>query len=180
MSENQDIANPRLGLWGRKKLKKKFPHQIIKHPAQFEIYGKQTENDRRKHYLPIKASEPGALQLDICDMRRLYSPQNNNVKYLFFIVDVFSRYLWLFTLTSREQANYLPKLISKLNEIKKKIPRGIKYITSDNEFKSNLFMSEIQKVIPNVKFKFTQVYEGMKDHSTGIVERLIGTIRLLV
>ena len=41
-------------------------------------------------------------------------------------------------------------------------------------------MSGIEKLIPGVKFKFTQVYSGMKDHSTGIVKRMIGTIKHLV
>jgi hypothetical protein len=73
----------------KKKLKKKLPSENIKQPVQFEIYGKQTEKEKSKNYfLPIKASEPGSLQFDIADMRRLYSPQNNNVKYLFLVVDV--------------------------------------------------------------------------------------------
>jgi hypothetical protein len=87
---------------------------------------------------------------------------------------------WIFTLTSREQLNKLSTQTNFiiLHEIKRKFHEALNTLhVTMNSNQRYLFMSEIEKVIFKI---YTSFHENMKDHSTGIVERLIGTIRLLV
>src|SRR5436305_1975335 len=90
------ITNPKTGLWSKSKLNKKFP-ELKNKTSQIDVLQKNKQYIRKvKQFAPIVASLPySSIQIDLMDMSN-YSRLNNGIKYLMCIIDVFSRYAWIY------------------------------------------------------------------------------------
>ena len=89
----------------------------------------------KKHYRRIIAPKIGYIQIDLADLKKYKAPVNRNIRYHFFIIDVYSRYLWIIPLTGRE--NLHKHFIKWYHQNHGK--KWIKTITSDQEFLTNKF-----------------------------------------
>src|SRR5437764_13429106 len=93
--------------------------------------------------MKIVASKPFSnLQCDIADFSSYV--KKSKYKYIFVVIDVFSRYGWAEPLTSKEAQEYTKAFEKILNEIKNKYDGKVDALTSDNEFNSTK-MNELCK-----------------------------------
>ena len=102
--ELDNFFDPKTGLRSIDKFAKKHKlnaSQIkkLKSLEVFQIHKQPRRNT--KLFNTIKASEPyDSIQIDLMDVINLHPAVNRKVRYLFNIIDVYSRYVWSFPITS--------------------------------------------------------------------------------
>ena len=153
-------------------MSKYFPQITQKHHTR-QVHRPFNRKEAKQYWRKIitPTKEKGYLQLDLADFRKYKSPQNRHVQYAFFIIDIYSRYLWIIPLTSRKD---LHKAFSQWYT-KNNGSKWIKTITSDREFMSNKLLDFFKQ--HNIKTYFN--YTADK-HNTAIVERSIKTMRRII
>ena len=178
MSINESEAikmynNPKQGLWGKTKMLKKYKAMLNK------VYALQRHKEVKAKHLKKQYKREGAIrpffsvQVDLADFPKLQNPLNNNTRYLLICIDVFSRFLWVMPLTTKSKLHIpLRQLFQHMKSKYNKTPQNL---TADNEFDT----TEIKKLASDYKFRlwYGDPYEKYR---TGIVERVIRTIRNLI
>ena len=139
-----------------------------------EYYDNQATNqinkptiDARKYSRIISPSYMYSVQMDLADVVK-NNVLNSNVKYLLFIIDVYSRKLWIMPLKSKKSNVILPIIEEWIKKHKPKnitTDPGLEF--TNNKFKQLLKDNNITLWLSRPKHK----------NQTAIVERAIRTIR---
>lgn len=107
--------------------------------------------------------------LDIIDLQAL-KVHNSNFSYIIVVIDVFSRYVAVRTLKTREAKEYLPRIRDIVNtDFQGKWP---KVLQADNEFNNNQFIAMCTQ--HSTKTIFSMPYWP---RSNSVVERVNGTLK---
>ena len=169
------FKNPEYAILSKEKLKKKLgeENKAVKN-KEFEEYfnnleiNQLTKIKKKTIFNTVFANYPGdVFQIDII----VYSKYEiHKYKYILVIIDVYSRYVQVKPLTSRENPVIIKNIISIFEKI------GYPYrLQSDNEFATKEFIDLMDKC--NVKLSFSNPYEINKN---AIVERVNRTLRDLL
>jgi hypothetical protein len=150
----------------------KIVKEFLKNTEENQIYkAKPTKFYHLKSYFPFQRC-----QIDILDLIN-YVPRNNNgYRYLFLLIDTFTRFVFAIPLKSRTTDEIFDTLTSILQEIKNK-GFNVETLDSDNEtgFNSKKIVDFLQKE------GITQNFSNVGDHnSLGIIDRFCRTIRELL
>jgi len=157
-SKNQgiELTNKKIKEWYESQLS----NQIYKQKPKKEII-----------YHPITMYKVGGLQIDLLDIHQ-FARENNGFKWIFNIVDIFSRYVWSFPLKDKKPRSVEPNLKMVFDEIREYYPKQKIYLESDdgNEYKG----------IVDILCKKYEVTRFIKDPNnkrmTSIVERYHQTL----
>ena len=169
------FKKPEFALLSKEKLKKKLgeENKAVKN-KEFEEYfnnleiNQLTKIQKKKIFNSVIAYYPSdCYQIDII----VYSKYEiHKYKYILVIIDVYSRYVQVKPMTSRENPVIIKNIISIFEKI------GYPYrLQSDNEFATKEFIDLMDKC--NVKLSFSNPYEINKN---AIVERVNRTLRDLL
>lgn len=132
-----------------------------------EIYKRKI--NKKEDYIPITSLNIGDLQCDLIDMSKFFH-SNSGVRYLEVIIDVYSRFAWIFPIKHKTPEDSLPGIRKAFSEVKKIYPENkLSFSTDDDSaFKGVVkkFLSEnnIEHYISNPKLR--------NEDNTMIVERL--------
>ena len=176
-----------IGYWGKTKMLEKLKNSLISSNQKRElkrklgdIYALQRHravNSKmlKKQYKRISAPFPFAsVQIDLAFLPNLQSPINNNVIGFIIFIDVFSRYIWIKTLTNRKQIHN--KVNEVMNEMQRDFGKIPQHLTADNEFATN----ELQRLVATRIKGRLWLAEPHEKYRTGIVERAIRTMKDLI
>ena len=105
---------------------------------------------------------------DLVDMVK-YSKVNRGYKYIFTNIDIFSKYVWAFTIKSKKISDIKPRFEKIF------IQRKPKYIWSDQE--SSFFSKEMLKFFEDYNIKIYYTYSNLK---AVIIERFNRSLRELM
>ena len=131
MSINESEAikvytNPKKGLWGKTKMMKKYREMLNK------IYSLQRHKEIKAKHLKKQYKREGAprpffsVQVDLADFPKLQNPLNKNIRYLLICIDVFSRFLWIVPLRSKEKLHIpLRQLFQQMKSQYNKTPENV-------------------------------------------------------
>ena len=169
------FKNPEYAILSKEKLKKKLgeENKAVKN-KEFEEYfnnleiNQLTKIKKKTIFNTVFANYPGdVFQIDII----VYSKYEiHKYKYILVIIDVYSRFVQVKPMTSRENPVIIKNIISIFEKI------GYPYrLQSDNEFATKEFIDLMDKC--NVKLSFSNPYEINKN---AIVERVNRTLRDLL
>jgi len=169
-------TNPRTGFWSLVRIVSKIKDPKVRRAvastvlrsAEHQIH--REPRDFRRDHFSTRAKYPlHSVQGDLAD----FSNHNDrSAKYLFFLIDVASRKLWLYPLPNKKQGTVNAAMRAFL-----KSNRGVKNYTSDpgSEFLSLSF----RKILTENHVTQWMAPVGSKNR-TGVVERSIRTIRNLI
>lgn len=139
-----------------------------------EVIRQPTHRLLKKFYIPITAPSIGYFQMDLLDMSNIASKKGNkNMRYALVIIDIYSRYGWLFPLKFKtaERVAEVLKLWIKQLEVEGK---PIISIQSDP---GSEFLGVVEKLFKKKGIRHT--FSDVGDHnSQGIVERWNRTLRM--
>ena len=175
------------GYWGKNKMMRKLRDKMISSRERERIrrnlgniYALQRHRQvnasmLKRHHRRISAPHPFAsVQTDLAFLPNLRSPINNNVIGFIIFIDVFSRYMWIKTLTNRKELhNKVNEMFNEMNREFGKIPENL---TADNEFATN----ELQRLVARRLKGRLWLAEPHEKFRTGIVERAIRTMKDLI
>ena len=135
----------------------------------------QHKTVRRKIiYFPIVS--PGinhTLQIDLADFSDI-SSMNDGFKYLIVIIDVFSRYAWVFPIKNKNSTT----INNIMNDFLLKMP-DVRIIMSDNG--SEFINTEYKGILNKLKIKPLYVDNtNHHNHKLSIVDRFIRTLRTMI
>lgn len=132
---------------------------------------------RKESFYPILAYRFGSrIQIDLMDCSLYNLRVNKNMKWCFVAIDVYSRYLWVYPQKSKSVGDCIISLKSLFSDLEKLTTDKVEQIDSDGEASFSSY--EFRKILDdhNPSLLLNVVADETK-HSTGIVERVIGTIR---
>ena len=176
MSNIEKITSPAFGLWSKSKLKLKDP-TLGKEAEKVDVLQQTKSVKRINKFAPIIAREPyHSVQFDLTDMSN-YSKLNKGTTFLMCIIDVYTRYAWVYPLKSKtadETSKYLREWL-------KKIKHQVNNINIDD---GNEWKGEFLNILNENKIK-THITVARQTsvnapHKQGIVERFIRTLRMLI
>ena len=180
MSDTEEIneakqiyTDTKRGYWGKTKMLKKYSVMLDKMKS-YQRHKIRTNRVKRKLYKYEIAPTPfNSVQIDLAFLPKLKSPKNNNVSGFIVVIDVFSRYLWVSTFTSRKELHEPLDLVIKqmINDFNK-VPINM---TGDNEFAT----TKLQALAGKYDFKWW-FGDAHEKYRTGICERVIRTIKNLI
>lgn len=119
----------------------------------------------------ITASNVGYLQADLMETKSLNPRKNLGVRYLLIIIDIYSRYAWVYALKDKKPDSVL-KCIEAVNDEMKPYG-GISTFTSDY---GNEFRSVVSKFFKENDIKQYLIHPEKHSHSTAVAERFVRTI----
>lgn len=169
------FKKPEFALLSKEKLKKKLgeENKAVKNKEFEEYFNKLEVNQltkvqKKKTFNSVIANYPGdCFQIDIIVYNKY---EIHKYKYILVIIDVYSRFVQVKPLTSRESPVINKNILSIFETM------GFPFrIQSDNEFATKTFIDLMDK--SNVKLSFSDPYEINKN---SIVERFNRTIRDLL
>lgn len=142
-----------------------------------DFYASKAENQIYKRpikvskYMHIQAPGPGSVQVDLMDMSR-YAKTNKGIMFLLVVVDVYSRFCWVFPLKNKSAKNIaeaLDHLITTWPEIDQR-----KFISDHG----TEFLGPVDELLTKNGWerKTYDLKNPFNKHSTGIVERMNLTI----
>ena len=183
MKDIQDLyKNPKYGLKGIKKftkeiLKKDKIEKLLLCMEGNQRFKRITKREKKKQYMTIDAWTPlEFIQIDIADVRHWKSQNNSNPNYLLICIDVYSRFIWCEGMKNKSDApTAFQKIYNNIKTFINKYKYKFKFLTGDNEFRSNAFKTLSTKY--NFKILFSNPYEKNKSI---LVERVIGTIKHMI
>ena len=166
-------TDTKTGYWGKTKMLKKYSTMLDKMKSM-QRHKIRTNRMKRKLYrYEISPSPFHSVQIDLAFLPKLKSPKNNNVVGFIVVIDVFSRYLWVETFTTRKDLHEsLDDLIKQMINEFNKSPTNM---TGDNEFATTKMQALAAKY--DFKWWFGDAHEKYR---TGICERVIRTIKNLI
>lgn len=178
MSKNINrYLDPKTGYWGKSKMLKKFKGKdghLLRRMYSLQRHREINAPMKRKLFRYETAPYPFySVQIDLAFLPKLRSPLNKNVWGFIVVIDVFSRYLWVKTFTTREALHFpLEEVIQQMQEQFGQTPRNM---TGDNEFATTRMQALAGKY--DFKWYFGDAHEKFR---TGIAERVIRTIKNLI
>jgi len=127
-----------------------------------------------KQYYPLIATKPfQRIQVDLLDISNENPQQNNNYKFLFLAIDVFSRYVIAFPQKNKGEQECFQSfqaLIAKVKELNYKLGQ----IDSDSE--ASFQSRSVKKLLQD--HQITQNFAQVGDHhSLGVADRFCRTLR---
>jgi hypothetical protein len=171
--------NPKTGYTGLKELQRKSEDAKIKltnaqikkwyfdQPVNQIYYQKQ----KVKQYNPIVPvfPQPGTCQMDLMDLSR-FASHNRNYKFIFNVIDVYSRYAWSFPLKRKVPHEIAPKLESILKQLHAPI-----CFTFD---KGSEFKGDVLRLLEkyNVTIFLNDPYATNAKNKVGMIERFNRTL----
>jgi len=171
--------NPKIGFQSASRLYEKLKHLgITKKEIQTFIQKQSTHQEHTqiphiKHYHPIKSNfKNHIMQSDLIDVSDI-SKYNEGVKYLLVVIDVFSRYVYLHPLKTKNALTVTNAMQNILTEINPKP----EIIMSDqgSEFISLSFGNLMKEN------NITHELRPVGDHkSLGVIDRFVRTLRELI
>lgn len=177
--------NPDVGLYGIDKLyrqakviDKTITIKKVKEWLKNQETNQVLSRRKVKHEYPLTANWPfEKVQLDLLDLSNNSPGSNGNYKFLFTVIDVYSRFVICIPIKKKEEKECTDALIQALQEIDNLGFTLPSIITSDNEssFDSSTFKQVCQHY--NIIQQYTE--PGRKDE-TGIIERFFATLRRLI
>ena len=122
--------DPKKGYWGKTKMMKKYRMMLNKVYA-LQRHREVTSKHLKKLYKREGAVRPFfSVQVDLADFPKLQNPYNKNMRYLMVVIDVFSRYLWVEPLRSKEDLHIpLERVFARMKKEFGKTPANM---TGDN------------------------------------------------
>lgn len=128
-----------------------------------------TENRFKKseNHPSIKAPELGYIQADLMETNLLHPRKNKGIKYLLNLVDVYSRFVWVFALKNKKSSSVLECLKS----VHKKFP----FITFTSDYGSE-FRGDVKKWLEEENIKQYLIHPDEGGNNTAIVERFNRTL----
>ena len=159
------------------KWKKKQLMEEIRNVDSQQIHYKINKKKVKSQMIPIRASKIGFLQIDFAVVPKEWTGNvNAKCKYLLVIVDIYSRFMFVRCLPSRNANVYCNALASLFKLMKTKYNFTPFAIVSDNEFISTEYKSLLSK--HNIKAIYSA--PGPQHTKTAIVEKNIGTLKLMI
>ena len=162
-----------------KKLYEKLKHQGITYNEikefvqKQEVYQMHLKRKRPKNFFPIVAKYINEIwQIDIIDMSNLAS-SNNNFKYFFIAIDVFSRFASVVPMKNKNTNSVLDAMKETFIIMNGKP----KIINSDNG--SEFISGEFKNLCNDNNIELRYVQKG-DSHKLGIVNRFCRTIREMI
>lgn len=139
----------------------------------YEVFKKKKDSNER---IVAKYGTVGDLQVDLLDVSA-FSKKNNGVKYFLVCVDVYSRYVWMQELKSKNSNKVIEAMKKILNEIINEHDNFIITITSDKGGEFALFKKDL---VPDYIDAHYVVNNSLSDRprATAIVERFNKTFWL--
>lgn len=119
----------------------------------------------------ITAPNVGYLQTDLMETKSLWPRKNKGVRYLLIVIDIYSRFAWVFALKDKKAESVL-KCIKVVHD-EMKVFAGISAITSDY---GNEFRGVVTKYLKDNDIKQYLVRPEKNSHTTAIAERFVRTI----
>ena len=137
----------------------------------------QVFHRRKESFYPILAYRFGSrIQIDLMDCSLYNLRVNKNIKWCFVAIDVYSRYLWIYPQKSKSVGDCIISLKKLFSDLGNMTSELVDQIDSDGE--ASFSSHEFKSVLDNHNSSlFLNVVADETKHSTGIVERVIGTIR---
>lgn len=146
-----------------------------------EFYDSQIVNQlykppQSKKFDTIKApfNTVGALQMDLMSIQK-YFRQNSDYKYIFCVIDIFSRYVWTYPLKNKTLNEIAPHLNNIFTEIKSKYKDNIITLTSDNGSEFKGAVSQFAKD-NNIKQYFNNPHSVTAKTHMAIIKRFNRTL----
>ncbi len=134
-------------------------NQIYKQPTKVVNYSKI-----RSHW-----RQPGEMQGDLMILNK-YSRHNSGYKYIFNVIDIFSRYCWSFPLKTKSPDEIAPHLETIFNAIPKQNYRSIRFD------KGSEFRGAVDTVLDHLSVKKFLNDPEQGKNSQAIVERFNSTL----
>ena len=173
--------NPKIGLKSIDKFAKqhKLTAQQIRKLKSLEVF--QTHKIPRKNpKLFNTITSPNRLhnvQIDLMDVIDINPVVNRKVRYLFNIIDVYSRFVWVFPITNK-RAKTIADIFSKwLKTVKRKYKKIPKSVNSDD---GNEFKASFKTVLKNNNIEHFVFASNIHHNAQGIIERFHRTLRNLI
>jgi hypothetical protein len=149
------MQNPKVAGLGHRgiynKLKYKYKKDVlmreIKNVDSQQIHHKVNKKKLKKQMTPIRASDIGFLQIDFAQVPSEWTGGNVNAqtKYLLVVVDIYSRFMWVVPLPSRDSKIYTNAFETLLTQMKKKYNLTPHHVVADNEFIATEFKSMLSR-----------------------------------
>ena len=169
--------DPKMGYWGKTKMLKKFKGKdgsVLRNMYALQRHREVNNKIKRKLYRHETSPRPFySVQVDLAFLPKLKSPLNNNIWGFMVVIDLFSRYMWVKTFTTRESL-HIP-LESVLGQMRTQFGKTPENMTGDNEFATTRLQALAGRY--NFKWWYGDAHEKFR---TGVVERSIRTIKNLV
>ena len=161
------------GYWGKTKMLQKYS-KVLDKMKSMQRHKIRSHRVKRKLYRFEEASKPfDSVQIDLAFLPRLKSSKNNNIKGFIVVIDVFTRYLFYRTFTSRK--NLHEPLEAVIKQMKSEYNKTPLNMTGDNEFAT----TKMQVLAAKYDFKWW-FGDAHEKYRTGICERVIRTIKNLI
>ena len=179
------MTDPKIAALGHRgiynKLKHKYKKQQllaeIKNIDSHQIHHKKPKKVLKKQFTPFRVSNIGYLQIDFAEVPKKWTGNvNAKCKYLFCVCDIFSRYLWVVCLPSRNATLYTNAFAKLIEKMKKEHNFTPFAVVSDNEFISNEFKSLLKKHNIRIDYALPEPTHT----KTSIIERMIGSLKLMI
>ena len=176
----QVFQNPATGLISAEKLYQKLKDRNVSRKEIHDFLQKQEtyqlhKRPRRiRHYFPIVSNGVNdILQIDLADFSDI-ATTNAGYKYLVTIVDVFSRYAYVYPIKNKTAESIINTVTSFLDSVK-----GVRKLMSDNG--SEFINREYKQVL--AQHGVTPIYVDNGEHHNhklAIVDRFIRTLRGMI
>ena len=159
------------------KWKKKQLMDEIRNVDTQQIHYKVNKKKIRKQMTPIRAANIGFLQIDFAIVPKEWTGNvNAKCRVLLVVVDIYSRFMWVVPLASRDSSLYCNALRKLFKLMKSKYNFSPYAIVSDNEFIS----TEYKNLLASNNIKYIYSSPGPQHTKTAIVEKNIGTLKLMI
>ena len=135
-----------------KSLKKDEIKSILAKIESYTLMKQEKNRKKNKIFTPIIAFHfLDNVQADLVDISRI-SEDNNNIKFLLCIIDVFSRYSWVYPLLNKTSDS----ILESLSHFFRTIPSKVSNISFDfgGEFRNNKVISFLRKKREILVFNF--------------------------
>ena len=154
----------------------KIPLRVIKDYLKKNSTAQITKNvgirQFKKHYIPIQEYELGHLQIDLADFQKV-TGHNRKYRYLFVIIDVYSRYGWALPLKNKEGLSVRNAFKEWLDNLPYWKMKKVYSVQSD---KGSEYQKSFTRLLEQYRIEHRLTEVGDK-HKQGIIERWIRTLR---
>ena len=117
------------------------------------------------------------VQIDLMDVIDINPVVNRKVRYLFNIIDVYSRYVWTYPLTNKRATTTAEIFAKWLKLVKKKYGKIPQSVNSDD---GNEFRGTFNTVLKNNNIEHYVFASNIHHNAQGIIERFHRTLRNII
>ncbi len=126
-----NLIDPLIGLVGKNKLRhrNKKLSELASNDEVNQRFRRASKDPRRFSKI-VSPEILHSIQIDLMDISNM-AAVNRRKKFLFAIIDVFSRYVWVFPIKNKQPTTILEVFKPWINETEKELNKKVKNITSD-------------------------------------------------